>query len=283
MAYNRATWLAKVLRDAGLHVVEHDGWKHRGLSTALPFTPKAVVWHHDASAKGASPGVASFMLNRFETAAAQIWVCLGCGGKHRIGTWHLLASGRAPHAGVTRPGAPTNFTSLGIETDHTTGEDWHPDLLRSLRVGTAAILRHLGRSAAKGLHFHKSICFPKGRKTDPAGLHLDKERERVGDLMAPKHRKPETIDALRVRVAARKDPSRKRGLCPEDVVVVERALHAEGLLAKRQVGGRFGKPTRRAYSRWQKRLGYSGADANGIPGDSSLRALGRKHGFRVEA
>lgn len=40
------------------------------------------------------------------------------------------------------------------------------------------------------------------------------------------------------------------------------------------VDGWFGNMTANAYSAWQERLGYSGLDANGIPGPSSLDALG---------
>lgn len=52
MSYNRITWLPDVLRAAGLTVIEHDGWRTRGLSTSQRFEPEkgGVVWHHDASA-----------------------------------------------------------------------------------------------------------------------------------------------------------------------------------------------------------------------------------------
>lgn len=36
----------------------------------------------------------------------------------------------------------------------------------------------------------------------------------------------------------------------------------------------FGKPLLRAYSQWQESLGYSGSDADGIPGRASLEVLG---------
>jgi hypothetical protein len=49
------------------------------------------------------------------------------------------------------------------------------------------------------------------------------------------------------------------------------ALRAEGLPANR-----------RGYSLWQKSLGYSGADADGIPGRASLTALGKRHGWTVK-
>lgn len=52
---------------------------------------------------------------------------------------------------------------------------------------------------------------------------------------------------------------------------VAKALRAEGFSANRS-----------GYARWQRRLGYSGAEADGIAGLDSLRKLGRKHGFPVK-
>lgn len=58
-------------------------------------------------------------------------------------------------------------------------------------------------------------------------------------------------------------------------------LWREGLLPARAVDGWSGPRLRRAYAAWQRRLGYRGKDADGIPGLSSFRALCRKYGFRI--
>lgn len=179
MAYNRITDLPDVLRRAGIEVVLHDGWRTRGLSTSQRFEPRSLVWHHDASAIGDSPGVPAYMIRNFANAGAQIWV-------DRAGRWHFVASGRAAHAGRVLPGKPDNYTSVGIETDHTTGEDWPPALLASLRKGSAAIFAHWKVKPEAALHFHKTICDPPGRKVDPDGLALAAEREKVAALMPRK-------------------------------------------------------------------------------------------------
>jgi hypothetical protein len=71
---------------------------------------------------------------------------------------------------------------------------------------------------------------------------------------------------------------------PHGVRLIERALRSEGLLDPRHpAGGSFGPHTVRAYAEWQKRCGYRGADADGIPGPESLGKLGALHGFRVLA
>ena len=91
--------------------------------------------------------------------------------------------------------------------------------------------------------------------------------------------------------AARHDVPAAQGsaLHRADVLPVERARAAEGLLAADRVDGSFGSETVTAYAAWQQayseahHLGWSGTDLNGIPGRESLAALGAKHGFTVGA
>jgi peptidoglycan hydrolase-like protein with peptidoglycan-binding domain len=58
------------------------------------------------------------------------------------------------------------------------------------------------------------------------------------------------------------------------VLAVEKALHAEHLLDSQWVDGYFGTKTVEAYAAYQSSLGYQGLDANGLPGRTSLSALG---------
>lgn len=174
MTYERMLYLPDVLMDRGLKVKTYDGWEKRGLSGGF-FIPRSVILHHDASAMGPSPSVPRYMINNFQKAGAQTWV-------DTAGTWHIIASGRAPHAGKVLPGKPSNSTSLGVETDHTANEAWHPALLESTREGIAAILEYWKRGVTS-LEFHKTVCSPEGRKIDPWGLELDPERIEVGRRM----------------------------------------------------------------------------------------------------
>lgn len=105
-------------------------------------------------------------------------------------------------------------------------------------------------------------------------------RKLLGDL--PEDRP--IVNLSKLRAAARNDPP-KNGtpVSYGRVRVVEDALEAEGLLARRYVDGHFGTKTVSAYSRWQRRCGYSGAAADGIPGRASLSMLGRRNGFDVAA
>ncbi|MEW9549763.1 peptidoglycan-binding protein [Nonomuraea sp. NPDC050783] len=58
------------------------------------------------------------------------------------------------------------------------------------------------------------------------------------------------------------------------VLLVEQALRDRRLLDARWVDGYFGSTTVTAYARYQKSLGLTGLDANGLPGRASLAKLG---------
>lgn len=78
--------------------------------------------------------------------------------------------------------------------------------------------------------------------------------------------------------AAQIDPRRADSAitpgCKDAVLLVERALQAKGLLAASYVDGHFGTRTVSAYAAYQRSLGFTGLDASGLPGQTSLRELG---------
>lgn len=94
-----------------------------------------------------------------------------------------------------------------------------------------------------------------------------------------------TVDMEMVLLAAQVDPRKADTAltpgCQEHVLPVEQALQAKGLLNAAQVDGHFGTATIAAYAAWQRSLGYSGLDASGLPGPTSLIALGADGGFTV--
>jgi hypothetical protein len=95
-----------------------------------------------------------------------------------------------------------------------------------------------------------------------------------------------TVSLAKVIAAAKKDAPGPDGATsfPAEVRVVEAALVAEGLLSPAFAkDGSFGTVTIKAYAQFQRRLGFSGKDANGIPGPDSLKRLSLKHGFRAVA
>lgn len=83
--------------------------------------------------------------------------------------------------------------------------------------------------------------------------------------------------------AAHRDPKLAQGRTTyrAEVLIVERALERAHLLAPRWVDGSFGTKTRAAYAKVQRRQGYRGHDADGIPGPASLRVFAKHHGFAI--
>ena len=68
-----------------------------------------------------------------------------------------------------------------------------------------------------------------------------------------------------------------------EVLVVENALVAEGLLAKKYADGSWGTLTEDAYNAFRRKAGYKGDDAKGAVGLESLKKLAAKHGFTATA
>ncbi|BEL10454.1 peptidoglycan-binding protein [Actinoplanes sichuanensis] len=87
------------------------------------------------------------------------------------------------------------------------------------------------------------------------------------------------VDMEATVLAAQIDPRRADDtLTPgakSSVLAVEQALQARNLLAAQWVDGYFGTQTVSAYAAYQRSLGYSGLDANGLPGLTSLTRLGQ--------
>lgn len=95
-----------------------------------------------------------------------------------------------------------------------------------------------------------------------------------------------SVDLSELVRAARTDPGAAQGhqTYAAGVRLVEAALKAEGLLsAQYAADGSYGSTTVTAYAAWQRHLGYTGSDADGIPGQASLAKLGQAHGFTVTA
>ena len=84
------------------------------------------------------------------------------------------------------------------------------------------------------------------------------------------------VNMERVLVAAQLDQYRPGNATTAGAVKsvkrIQRALQRKGFTVA--LDGNFGAQTVRAYAGWQRRLGYSGLDASGMPGETSLERLG---------
>jgi hypothetical protein len=65
------------------------------------------------------------------------------------------------------------------------------------------------------------------------------------------------------------------------VRIVQKALFKEFGKSTWVPSAVFGSKTKALYKQWQQKLGYKGADADGVPGSASMKALAKKHGFDI--
>lgn len=182
MSFNTLN-IPSILRSAGVTQVAIAGWQTRG-HRGNAFWPRALLLHHDASPPGNSPGALQYLIHGFDSDDdtnydAHIWV-------DRFGTWHIIAAGYAQHAGIGSgcgniPRNNGNTYSIGIETDHTTGEPWPDMQLRSLKVGCAALTRAYGVSPLETIWGHKE--YAPGRKDDPDGIDMAEFRLSVQNIV----------------------------------------------------------------------------------------------------
>ena len=172
----RLDWLPQVLRAAGLTVVEHDGWGTRG---SADFTPTWQIFHHTASSRrgGAAPSLGTVIHGRPDVPGPLCNVLVG-----RDGTMHIIAAGRANHAGRGHypDGTTGNRLSVGWECENDgIGEPWPEHQLDAIARGMAAVGARLGLPAGHVIG-HKE--FAPGRKVDPTGIDMAAWRRRVAAI-----------------------------------------------------------------------------------------------------
>jgi hypothetical protein len=170
------TWLADVLKSAGLAIKEEPGWKTRGHGPMGDV--KGIVCHHTAECRDTNeepthaivtgrPGLEGPLCN------------LGLG---QNGVYLIVAAGLAYHAG---PGAYKGVTAgnqhmLGIEAENDgVGEKWPDIQMEAYAKGCAALAKHCGFSVDMVIG-HKEWA-PK-RKIDPT-FDMAQFRERVKGFM----------------------------------------------------------------------------------------------------
>ncbi|MEU2111815.1 N-acetylmuramoyl-L-alanine amidase [Streptomyces sp. NPDC019507] len=307
-----AATLAQILRGEGLTVVEVGNWKtHNRNSKGLWGPVHGVMIHHTATS--GTQRTVDICRNGYIGLPGPL--CQGVIAKD--GTVYLIGYGRANHAGLgdddvlravinETPALPTdneastdgNRYFYGFECENLgDGKDpWPEKQLEAIERASAAICRW-HRWGPRSVIGH--LEWQPG-KPDPRGFTMDSMRDRIADRLAedPEPEPPKTptkppavkpparpvVDLSKLVAAAKSDPPRRgTPVSYYGTKTVEQALVREGLLAPSLADGHFGTATRTAYASWQRRCGYSGKDADGIPGAESLKKLAARRGFTVTA
>jgi N-acetylmuramoyl-L-alanine amidase-like protein len=152
MAYRWETWLADALRAEGCRVAEYSGWKSRGRPTSTgAFAPYGVTLHHTGTTTSAAnpcPTLGTCVNGRADLPGPLAHVVIGYDG-----TCHVIAAGRANHAGTSTgpgpfPAGDGNAMTLGFEIDYSGSQDVSTAQGEATLRAATAVLRHYGRSAA---------------------------------------------------------------------------------------------------------------------------------------
>lgn len=183
----RLSWLAGVLRNAGLDVIEVPGWQTRGADLG---DVAVVIGHHTATsakATGDMPTLRMLVDGRGEpTDPDYLPGPLSQLGLGRSGTCYVVAAGKANHAGKGAwTGIQASNRTIGIEAEHPgDNSPWPAQQLDAYDRLIAALLRRLGYPATSYCG-HREWALPPGRKPDPRGIDLHAQRTRVAELLRP--------------------------------------------------------------------------------------------------
>lgn len=175
-----ALWLADALRAGGLEVIEEPGWKTRG--TGGIYQPLGVLLHHTAGpASGNLPSLNVITNGRSDLQGPLAQLMLA-----RDGKFHVIAAGRANHAGAGSarwvPANDGNRFLVGIEAESTgVTDDWTPAQRAAYPRGAAALAKYMGVGADHVIG-HKE--WAPTRKIDPAFWDLNAFRAEVATYLA---------------------------------------------------------------------------------------------------
>ncbi|MCI3274964.1 peptidoglycan-binding protein [Streptomyces cylindrosporus] len=270
-----ATAFRAALRAAGVTVVEHGDWSTHNRNAVGAWGPVAgVMLHHTA-------GTNSVTLCRTGRPDLPGPLCVAVIAKD--GTVHLVGYGRTNHAGAgsravydavrdaralpSRPGADAvdgNAHFYGFEIENLgNGKDPYPEAqLTAVEKVAAAVCRAHGWSSGRVIG-HKEWTT---RKVDP-DFSMPSMRARVAGRLG----NGGPASAYEPFPGAAFFTTGRRSAV---ITAMGRRLVAEGC-GRYEVGPgpTWTAADRRSYAAWQHKLGYGGADADGVPGATSWARL----------
>ncbi|MGV9312294.1 peptidoglycan-binding protein [Streptomyces sp. NPDC003691] len=293
--------LVAALRAEGLAVVERPGWRTNHRNHAGAWGPVYGVMVHHTVSSGTEASV-DLCFRGHSTLPGPL--CHAVIAKD--GSVHLVGNGRANHAGGgdpdvrkavadesygTRPPATNehqgsagavdgNVHFYGFEcVNRGDGKDpWPAAQLDAVERASAALCRAHGWTAKSVIgHLEWS-----DRKIDPRGFTMPELRTRIARRLASKPTGPAKPGGP-AKPPAPGGPRHhpfpgtaffKAAPSSPVITAMGRRLVAEGC-GEYAVGPgpRWSEADRRSYARWQRKLGFRGADADGWPGPASWNSL----------
>ena len=259
----RLMWMPDVLSGAGLKVSLVDGWEtrgHDGLGRIL-----GVICHYTGTpdTRRNMPTLDLLVRGRSDLPGPLSQLGLG-----RDGTYYIIASGRANHAGRGEWNGITagNTSLIGVEAENSGRRDdpWPAVQLDAYHRGVAAILREVGRTAASCCG-HREYARPTGRKTDP-NFEMDDFRQRVAAILGGSAPPPALIPV--VEAGGRSRRTLRRGDTGELVTELQQRL---GIFGNEAL---FGSKTEAAVREFQRARRMV---PDGIVGPKTWVALDEQH------
>ncbi|MGW2324312.1 peptidoglycan-binding protein [Streptomyces sp. NPDC001700] len=281
--------LLKALRDEGLTVHEVRDWRSHNRNDKGPWGPVNGVMIHHTVTSGTESSVQLCYEGHADLPGP---LCHGVIDKK--GEIHLVSSGRANHAGIGDSDvldAVINETELPADNEAEEdgnarfygfecvnlgdGEDpWPEEQKLAIEKVSAAICRAHDwseRSVIGHLEWQPG-------KSDPRGFTMESMRTRVGKRLGtkPDSTEPDSTDETK---AAEYVPFPgadffRDGRDSEIITAMGTRLVAEDCdLYEEGPGPEWTDADKESYAAWQRKLGFSGDDADGIPGEKSWDKL----------
>jgi N-acetylmuramoyl-L-alanine amidase len=273
--------LVAALKAEGVRVVEYRSWRTHNRNSRGAWGPvNGVVVHHTATS-GTDNSV-DLCYDGYSSLPGPL--CHGVIAKN--GTVYLVGNGRANHAGsgdddvlravVNETDAPSpnenntdgNVHFYGFECiNKGDGDDPWPDAqLDAIERASAAICRAHGWTSYSVIG-HKEWT---NTKIDPRGFSMDTMRERIADRLGQKPSGPVTP---RYQPFPGAEWFRSE---PKSAIITamgKRLVDEECSAYEEGPGPQWTDADRESYAKWQRKLGYSGSDADGWPGSTSWDKL----------
>lgn len=277
--------IIKALEDEGLVVHEYKNWRTHNRNHVDEWENVNGVMIHHTVTKGTSFSV-ELCYDGHSTLPGPL--CLGVIDKK--GEVWLVGNGRANHAGLgddevlraviaerdlpadNEANTDGNSRFYGFECINLgDGKDPWPELqLEAIEKAAAALCRAHGwteRSVIGHLEWQPG-------KVDPRGFEMSWMRGRIHERLEVS---PKPAPAKRPTVRYEPYPGAaffRAGRRSSIITAMGKRLVAEGCGRYRVgPGPNWSDADRRSYAAWQRKLGYTGSDADGIPGKTSWDRL----------